>query len=203
MAMLKAIGQGHTRPVELAETGGASGHRSSAKDLDDYLAWEPKRERRSKRIERYLESGHDHPARCLAFSKTDAFLYSGEHGWAEEMDRTREQMELTKRANARTYYHYVISPDPADHAGAEELRDLGLEWIAKCLPGTQAVVSVHDDNAEHIMHAHVVVNAVYPATGRRVHITDRKAQRQAHVLQELCLEHGMTAMPDKMEQDQA
>lgn len=207
MGMLKTIGEGHDRrPAELIDAERRAGpHTGSLKNIDDYLVWGPRRERRKQtaHMERYLDDGHGHIGRCLAFGKTDSLHHEGEHGWAQEMDRTREQMEVTHEAGARTYYHFCISPDPADHVGADELRDLALEWIERCLPGTQAVVSVHDDNAGNIMHAHVVVNAVYPDTGRRIHISNEQTHRNARVLQDLCRAHEMTAMPDAHERQQA
>lgn len=202
MAMLKTISEGHTSGTKFEETGGKSSHTGSVKYLDDYLAYGPRSKRRESNIETYLESGHDHPNRCLAFGKTSALMYEGSHGWSEEMDRTRRIRERTKRKNARTYYHFVISPDPADHVGAEELRDMGLEWIEKCFPRTQGIVSVHDDNNNGIMHAHIVINAVYPETGYRIERSNRDVQKEARALQDICREHGIAAMPNKLEKNQ-
>lgn len=201
MAMLKTISEGHIN--DSIFSGGGAVHTGSVKDLDDYLAYGPKSERKKANIEGYLENGHDHPNRCLAFGKTKYLLHEGQYGWSKEMDMTRETMEITFRKNSRTYYHFVISPDPSDHVGAEELRDIGLEWIDRCFPKTQAIVSVHNDNKNSIMHAHIVINAVYPDTGKRVHITKRQTQLEARVLQDICHEHGMATMPNKIEKNQA
>lgn len=202
MAMLKTIGQGHaTRGkvihkaeegarLEVSESGGKTGHVGSCKNIDDYL-WEGPRN-----VDAYLERGKGRGGRPLAFRHTDELDFEGEHGWWRVMD---EERRAWGQDDGRTYYHFVISPDPRDHVGADELADLALEWVRRCLPGTQAVVSVHDDNEGHIMHAHVIVNSVIPSTGRKVHRSNRDVKREAEVCQELCREHGLAAMPTPRE----
>lgn len=203
MAMLKTIGQGHNRAADgfyrIQGEGpdddgtGGSGHTGSVRDLDDYLYLGPKAERgRVRHMEAYLEYGHGHEHRPLAFGKTDELRFQGEHGWSDEMDETRKAWG---KDEGRTYYHFAISADPADHVGAEELRDVALEWVREALPGTQAAVSVHDDNEGHIMHAHVVVNSVYPDTGRKIHRSRRDVDREADLCQDICREHGLGYLP--------
>jgi hypothetical protein len=201
MSMLKTIGQGHAESraihraengarLEVDESGGKTGHVGSCKNIDNYL-WEGPRN-----VDAYLERGKGHEGRPLAFRHTDELDFEGEHGWWRVMDEERRAWGKT---DGRTYYHFVVSPDPRDHVGADELADVALEWVRRCLPGTQAVVSVHDDNEGHIMHAHVVVNSVIPSTGKKIHRTDADVRREAEVCQELCREHGLAAMPSPRE----
>ena len=201
MAMLKTIGQGHAESraihraengarLEVDESGGKTGHVGSCKNIDNYL-WEGPRN-----VDAYLERGKGHEGRPLAFRHTDELDFEGEHGWWRVMDEERWAWGKT---DGRTYYHFVVSPDPRDHVGADELADVALEWVRRCLPGTQAVVSVHDDKEGHIMHAHVVVNSVIPSTGKKIHRTDADVRREAEVCQELCREHGLAAMPSPRE----
>jgi hypothetical protein len=148
MAMLKTIGQGHAESraihraengarLEVDESGGKTGHVGSCKNIDNYL-WEGPRN-----VDAYLERGKGHEGRPLAFRHTDELDFEGEHGWWRVMDEERRAWGKT---DGRTYYHFVVSPDPRDHVGADELADVALEWVRRCLSGTQAVVSVHDDN---------------------------------------------------------
>lgn len=201
MAMLKTMGQGHAESraihraengarLEVDESGGKTGHVGSCKNIDNYL-WEGPRN-----VDAYLERGKGHEGRPLAFRHTDELDFEGEHGWWRVMD---EERRAWGKIDGRTYYHFVVSPDPRDHVGADELADVALEWVRRCLPGTQAVVSVHDDNEGHIMHAHVVVNSVIPSTGKKIHRTDADVRREAEVCQELCREHGLAAMPSPRE----
>lgn len=151
----------------------------------------------------YLEAGHNHQGRCLAFGKTDLVVGNDMYGWSKEFAETRMRAGGKHYENETFYYHYTISPDPRDHASAEETRDLALDWVNKVFPGTQAIVSVHADNKNHIMHAHIVVNAVYPMTGKRIQISKAKSKQMARVCQELCREREMSYMPSELEKNQA
>lgn len=186
--MLKTIGAAHRTPSGFKETKMSTGHTGSCKTIDDYLWKGPK----NKNIETYLESGHNHPNRPLAFRKTNDLVHSDAHGWSKEMDSLRKAWN---KDHGRTYYHFVISADPKDHVGADELADLGLEWVNKVLPETQAIVSVHDDNENGIMHAHVIVNSVYPKTGYKVHRTDKDIEHEADICQDLCKKYGLSTLP--------
>lgn len=209
MAMLKTIGQGHSGAKKGIPVPGQAGHVGSCKNIDEYLWYGPAAERhgasQSKQpgpeqgpdtntIEAYLEHGHGVVHRPLAFAQTPELSQPTDtpgHGWSREMDETRQRLGKDK---GRTYYHYVISFAPEDHAGAELACAVGLEWVETCFPGAQAVVSVHADNASHLMHAHVIINSVIPATGLKIQISDRKTVEIADALQDICAAHGLTPM---------
>lgn len=152
-------------------------------------------------IERYLleGTGGSRPGRCLAFAASDALAAQlpteGPDGWAEVMDQTRRAWGKDGPSR-RSYYHFVISPDPADHCGVEEARDVAREWATAMYPDAEWAVVVHDDNETGIPHAHVVVNAVYPSTGRMVHRTDDDVKAEARAVQSICEAHGLEALPD-------
>jgi hypothetical protein len=86
-------------------------------------------------------------------------------------------MDDTRRANgndapwrgrpARTYKHYVLSPDPRDGISLEELRRLAVRWAEESFPDFQVAIVYHDDNEGRVPHAHVVVNNTNLATGDR------------------------------------
>lgn len=196
MAMLKTVGQGHRTSKGFSQD--RTGHSGSCRTIDDYLFLGPAKERGQKRergsagfVDDYLESGHGQEHRPLAWGAQHLFTESP-HGWSREMDATRARWG---KDEGRTYYHFVISADPEDHASAEEMRDVALEWLRRTHPDAQAAVSVHDDNADHVMHAHVIVNSVIPTTGRKVHRSDGDVIREADALQDICDEHGLGALP--------
>lgn len=193
MAMLKTISQGHYTPARDAFKPVRSGHTGSCKTLDDYLYLGPKEDRSGVDIERYLESGRDHSQkhRPLAFGSCN-LTNAVEHGWSREMDKTRRRWG---KNHGRTYYHFVISADPEDHVGAVELKDVALEWVQQALPGAQAIVSVHADNANGLMHAHIVVNSVYPDSGYKIHRTNSDVEHEADLCQDICRAHGLGALP--------
>lgn len=207
--MLKTIGCGHgAKGGAIREAGGApSGKTGSVRDLDDYLAFGPKAERRRRLrearrapgsaagVDAYLGRGRGESPRALAFWASDELggpLGCPEHGWSRRMDATRRAWG---KDSGRTYYHFVLSPDPEDHVSAEECRDVAAEWVERCFPGAEAVVSVHADNASGIMHAHIVVNAVYPEDGRKVWRSDRQVRREADAEIEILEAHGLRALP--------
>ena len=97
--------------------------------------------------------------------------------WAEAMDGTRRLYgndSAWRGRRARTYKHYVVSPDPKDRVSLDGLRALATGW-ARVLPDHEVAIVYHDDNAGGIPHAHVVVNNTNLETGRRLQDPDLKA----------------------------
>ncbi|MBQ9621427.1 MAG: relaxase/mobilization nuclease domain-containing protein, partial [Atopobiaceae bacterium] len=100
------------------------------------------------------------------------------YDWAHDMDAMREACGTNEPWNgkpARTFKHYVFSPDPGDPLSLERLRELTLEWAETNFGEYQVAIVYHDDNANKIPHAHVVVNNVNLATGHRLQDPDPKA----------------------------
>lgn len=98
--------------------------------------------------------------------------------WAEAMDRTRRLYgndSAWRGRRARTYKHYVVSPDPKDNVSLDGLRALTTGWARECFPNHEVAIVYHDDNAGGIPHAHVVVNNTNLETGRRLQDPDPKA----------------------------
>lgn len=95
----------------------------------------------------------------------------GEFDWAAAMDETRHAYRNDTPWGdkpARTYKHYVISPDPNDAISLERLRGLATAWAGENFPDYEVAIVYHDDNENRIPHAHVVVNNTNLATGRRL-----------------------------------
>ena len=100
------------------------------------------------------------------------------YNWAGDMDAMREAYgtnEPWKGKPARTFKHYVFSPDPGDPLSLERLRELTMEWAETNFGEYQVAIVYHDDNENRIPHAHVVVNNVNLATGLRLQDPDPKA----------------------------
>lgn len=206
--MLKTIGTGRNKVGSFVSSGkgNVSGHNGSTAAIDDYLYLGPKSKRRrvlaengpskgdgsTRTVDEYLDHGHDSPHRPLAFWHTPNLLGVSEHGWSKVMDATRL---MWGKDTGRTYYHFVISPDPKDHVGAQECCDIAREWVTEVFPGAQAICSTHADNQGGIMHTHVVVNAVYPDTGLKIHRTKDDIEHEADVEIAICKAHGIGALP--------
>jgi hypothetical protein len=175
-------------------------------DLADYLLMGNDADRKGRAreaatdqatIEHYLAEGRygaEVGGRVRAYAHSDE-IFSGDdpRGWASEMTDVRRQFG---KDSGRRYYHFVISPDPRDHCGVGEVRDVAAEWAERVYPGFQWVVVVHDDNENHIPHAHVVVNSVNPDTGAKVHRTQHDIDEEDRACQEICREHHLSALDD-------
>ena len=113
--------------------------------------------------------------------------------WAAEMDRTRrlagnDSPWGTRRA--RTFKHYVVSPDPGDRVSLETLREVATRWARDCFPDFEVAIVYHDDNRGRIPHAHVVVNNTSLETGRRLQDPDPGALNGR--LQEIARDAGLS-----------
>lgn len=95
--------------------------------------------------------------------------------WAAEMDSVREAAgngRAWRGRAARTWKHYVLSPDPGSRVDLSTLRELAVEWASEHFPDHQVAIVYHDDNEGRIPHAHVVVNNTSLETGRRLQVPD-------------------------------
>ena len=115
--------------------------------------------------------------------------------WAAAMDATRRLYgndSAWRGRRARTYKHYVVSPDPKDRVSLEGLRALAAEWARESFPNHEVAIVYHDDNEGGIPHAHVVVNNTNIETGRRLQDPDPKAL--ASSLQGIAERQGLSAL---------
>lgn len=136
-------------------------------------------------IENYLEKGGRALARDFYNLSWDEDMMQGydqslkdDVHWADEMDRTRHayKNDLPHGGRpARTFKHFIISPDPEDHINLEALQELTRSWVKECFRDYQCAIVYHDDNTLNIPHAHVVVNNTNLVTGNRLHTDDPKS----------------------------
>ncbi|WP_283170681.1 relaxase/mobilization nuclease domain-containing protein [Curtanaerobium respiraculi] len=154
-------------------------------------------------VQRYLERG----GRALAtdFLNIDAPV-SGvrngleDHGridWWREMDRTRAAFGNDAAWNghrARTWKHYILSPNPTDGIELPRLRRLATAWAKENFGDYEVAIVYHDDNEGRIPHAHVVVNNTNLATGRRIQEPDPRAVKRS--VQKLARDMGLSCFED-------
>lgn len=123
--------------------------------------------------------------------------------WADEMDATRARCgndEPYEGRRARTYKHFIISPDPDDHIDLPALRELAGAWAMKFFDDYQVAIVYHDDNENQIPHAHLVVNCTNLVTGNRLH-TDNPFELN-RALQNMARERGLSGLSNVMEHDE-
>ena len=117
----------------------------------------------------------------------------GDYDWSSVMDGTREKMgndRPFKGRKARTYKHYVISPDPRDAVSLSQLRSVTMSWVEENFGDYEVAIVYHDDNEHHVPHAHVVVNNTNLDTGRRLQDPDPGALNGS--LQRIARDAGLT-----------
>ena len=117
----------------------------------------------------------------------------GDYDWSSIMDGTREKLgndRPYKGRKARTYTHYVISPDPRDAVSLSRLRSVTMSWVEENFGDYEVAVVYHDDNEHHVPHAHVVVNNTNLDTGRRLQDPDPGALNGS--LQRIARDAGLT-----------
>lgn len=90
----------------------------------------------------------------------------------------------------RTYKHYVVSPDPRDGITLDGLRRLATRWAREGFPDFQVAIVYHDDNENHVPHAHVIVNNTNLRTGKRLQDPDPGALNG--LLQAISREMGLS-----------
>lgn len=124
--------------------------------------------------------------------------------WAAEMDLTRAANGNDapwRGKRARTYMHFILSPDPRDNPTLGQLRELARAWVRENWDDYECAAVFHDDNENGVMHAHVVVNNTNLATGRRFQNPDpRKMQASA---QRLARERGMSFFAEESREETA
>lgn len=117
----------------------------------------------------------------------------GDYDWSSVMDGTREKLgndRPFKGRKARTYKHYVISPDPRDAVSLSQLRSVTMSWVEENFGDYEVAIVYHDDNEHHVPHAHVVVNNTNLETGRRLQDPDPGALNGS--LQRIARDAGLT-----------
>lgn len=123
-----------------------------------------------------------------------------------EMDETRRaygKFMASSKGRPREYYHFILSPDEADKATLEQVRELANRWVDENIEdGFQVAIVYHDDNDERIeggkdgiVHAHVVVNSVNMLTGAKLQIGDagKGVDEMADSVQRISEEIGLSA----------
>lgn len=117
--------------------------------------------------------------------------------WAASMDATRHACgnDTPYRGKpARTFKHFVMSPDPQDGLSTDQVAELAQTWTKRHFADFEVAIVLHDDNEGRIPHAHIVVNNTNLATERRLQTPDPLELNRS--LQELAEERGLRFMRD-------
>ena len=166
-------------------------------------------------VKEYLwgDPSHERALAQIPFNLKQQTMWTQEMSdeWAKEMDATRvaagHDKDARKGHPSPRWKHYVISPDPKDNISLPDLMSLAFDWYehffgnrdayVKGKLGTfEGMIVFHNDNANQIPHAHIVVNCTNLDNGKRIHISDAENDELAYFLQDLCRERGLSAFDD-------
>lgn len=123
--------------------------------------------------------------------------------WADEMDLTRianGNDTPWRGKRARTYMHFVVSPDPKDKITLPQLRDLAKAWCRENWRDFECAIVYHDDNENEVMHAHVVVNNTNLSTGKRFQNPNPREMQAS--IQKLAQERGLSFFVNESNEEQ-
>ena len=92
----------------------------------------------------------------------------------------------------RKYYHFKLSPDRADHADSRMEHEYARACAEKMFPDCECVIVTHTDT--QTVHSHIVVNAVHPLTGRKLHFNDGDYTRLKDMANEIGEKFGFSSL---------
>ena len=125
---------------------------------------------------------------------------AGREVW-RQMDDTRRIFGTDRpdihspKGRLRSFEHLIVSPDPRDGVDLPTLRGLATAWAERHFGDYQVAIFYHDDNRKGIPHAHIVVNNVNLADGKRIapKLSAGSYRRMDRDLQELARGMGLRA----------
>lgn len=126
--------------------------------------------------------------------------------WGRQMDLTlalHGHDQPTSVGRCRTYYHYLLSPDPADGCTLAMLRAYAKEWAKENFRRCgrlheYAIVCYHSANGR-VLAAHVIVCATNEATGCKLHMSKRQIAELEISANEIGLRYGLSPVRDPMQ----
>lgn len=156
-------------------------------------------------IRRYLEKGGRALGRDFLNLPLEEWMVEnrGEDAldveWDIEMDETRRAYggdRPWRGLQARTFKHFVISPDPEDAITIDGLRELAQAWAVKYFGSHEVAIVYHDDNEHGIPHTHIVVNSIDLKTGYRMQTEHPEDLNRD--LQDMARERGLAGLSNEM-----
>ena len=92
----------------------------------------------------------------------------------------------------RKYYHFKLSPDRKDRADPRMVHEYARACAEKMFEGCECVIATHTDT--QTVHSHIVVNAVHPITGKKLHFNDGDYTRLKDMANEIGEEFGFSSL---------
>ena len=112
--------------------------------------------------------------------------------YAEQFRQTAARFGKYTDYGERKYYHFKLSPDRADHADPFMVQEYAKACAEKMFGDCECVIATHTDT--QTVHAHMIVNAVHPITGRKLHFNDADYTRLKDMANEVGEQFGFSSL---------
>ena len=112
--------------------------------------------------------------------------------YAEQFRQTAARFGKGTERGERKYYHFKLSPDRADNADPLMVQGYAKACAEKMFEGCECVISTHTDT--QTVHAHIIVNAVHPITGKKLHFNDNDYTKLKAMANEIGEQFGFTPL---------
>lgn len=94
-------------------------------------------------------------------------------------------------------HHFIQSFSPNDNITPETVHRFGVEYVKRCFPNYQVVVSTHIDK-EHL-HNHIIVNSCNMITGKKFYDNKESMKNNRDISDKLCRKYGVSVISTQSE----
>ena len=112
--------------------------------------------------------------------------------YAEQFRQTAARFGKGTERSERKYYHFKLSPNRADNADPFMVQEYAKACAEKMFEGCECVIATHTDT--QTVHAHIIVNAVHPITGKKLHFNDDDYTKLKDMANEIGEQFGFTPL---------
>ena len=112
--------------------------------------------------------------------------------YSEQFRETAARFGKYTDYGERKYYHFKLSPDRKDKADPLMVQEYAKACAEKMFEGCECVIATHTDT--QTVHSHIVVNAVHPITGKKLHFNDADYTRLKDMANEIGEEFGFSSL---------
>lgn len=112
--------------------------------------------------------------------------------YAEQFKETAARYGKGKLRDERKYYHFKLSPNRKDKADPFMVQVYAKSYAEKAFPDCECVIATHTDTKT--VHAHIIVNAVHPLTGRKLRFTESRYTKLKDMANEIGRKFGLSVL---------
>ena len=116
----------------------------------------------------------------------------GDEDYAEQFRQTAAWFGKYTDYGERKYYHFKLSPDRKDRADPRMVHEYARACAEKMFEGCECVIATHTDT--QTVHAHIIVNAVHPITGKKLHFNDADYTRLKDMANDIGEQFGFSSL---------